>query len=61
MFDVKEDAKKFFYVYENVVMKEKTEEEKADKMVAFLKADAFDYYFAYFNEDNAPTEAMKSF
>ena len=30
-FVCKEDARKFFYVYENVVMKNKTEEEKADR------------------------------
>ncbi len=45
VFDGKEGAKKFFYVYENVMMKGKTEEEKADKLVAFLKADVFDYCF----------------
>ncbi len=54
VFDGKEDAKEFFYVYQNVVMKGKAEEEKADKLVAFLKADAFYYYFDYFTEDNAP-------
>ncbi len=42
VFDCKEDAKKFFYVDENVVMKGKNEEEKAYKLVSFLKADAFD-------------------
>ena len=36
-------------------MKGKTEEEKADKLVAFLKADTFDCYFDYFTEDNSPT------
>ncbi len=61
MFDGKEDAKKFLYVYENVVKKGKTEDEKADKLVDFLKADAFNYYFYYFTEDNAPTEEAKSF
>ncbi len=43
MFDGKENAKKFFYVYENVVMKGKTEKEKGDMLVAFLEADGFDY------------------
>ena len=32
-FDGKEDAKKNFCVYKNVVMKNKTEEEKADSLV----------------------------
>ncbi len=61
VFDCKEDAKKFVYVYQYVVMKGKTEIEKADRLVPFLKADAFDYYFDYFTEDNAPTEEAKSF
>ena len=34
-FNGKKDAKKFFYVSENVVMKSKTEEEKADSLVAY--------------------------
>ncbi len=61
VFDGKEDAKKFFYVYKNVVMKGKAEEKKDEKLVAFLKADTFDYYFDYFTEDNALTEEAKSF
>ncbi len=61
MFDGKKDAKKFFYVCGNVVMKSKNVEEKVDKLFAFLKADAFDYYFEYFTKDNAPTEEAKSF
>ncbi len=36
-------------------MKGKTEEEKADELVAFLKEDTFDCYFDYFTEDNGPT------
>ena len=34
-FSGKEDAKNFFYVYGNTVMKTKTEEEKADSLVAY--------------------------
>ena len=37
----KEDAKKFFYVHENVVMKNKSEEEKADILGAYLDREAF--------------------
>ncbi len=45
-FEGKEDAKKFFYVYENVLMKGKTDEEKAYMLVAHLNAEAFEYYQA---------------
>ena len=38
--DGKEDAKKFFYVYQNVRMKSKTDEEKAARLVAHLNAEA---------------------
>ena len=54
-FNGKEDAKKFFYAYENVVMKTKAEEEKADSLVAYLDGEAFEYYFDNFTEDNALT------
>ena len=40
-FSGKEDAKKFFYVYESVGMKTKIEEEKADILVAYLDGEAF--------------------
>ena len=35
-FNGKVDAKKFFCVHENVVIKNKTEEEEADSLVAYL-------------------------
>ena len=60
-FSRKEDAKKFFYVYENVVMKTKTEEEKAYSLVAYLDGEAFEYYIHNFTEDNAPNEEARSF
>ena len=57
----KEDAKKFFYVYKNVVMKNKTEKEEADILVAYLDGEAFEYYFDNFTEDNALNEEARSF
>ena len=48
-------------MYKNVVVKGNAEEEKANKLAAFLKADDFDYFFEYFTEDNAPTEEAMSF
>ena len=61
VFDGKEDTKKCFYAYKNVVTKINTVEKKAEKLVAFLKADAFDCCNEYFTEDNAPTEEAKLF
>ena len=55
------DAKKFFYVYENAVMKNKTEEGKADSLVAYFDGEAFEYYFDNFTVDNAPNEEARSF
>ncbi len=60
-FDGKEDAKKFFYVYENVLIMGKTDEEKEDRLVAHLNAEAFENYFDHFTDKKAPTEEAKSF
>ena len=57
----KEDAKKFFYVFENVGMKNKTEEQKADSLVAYLDGETFECYFNNFTEDNPPNEEARSF
>ena len=48
-FNVKEDAKKFFYVHENVVLKNKIEKEKADSLVACLDGEAFEFLFRQFH------------
>ncbi len=42
-------------------MKGKADEEKADFLVAHLNAETFEYYSEHFTEENAPTEAAKSF
>ena len=60
-FNGKENTKKFSYVYENVVMKTKTDEERADSLVAYLDGEAFVYYFDNFTKDNAPNEEAVSF
>ncbi len=60
-FDGKEDPKKFFCIHDNVQMKGKMDEEKADRLVAHLNAEAFEYYFDNFTDENAPTEETKSF
>ncbi len=60
-FDSKEGAKKFFYAYKNVLMKGKTEEEEADRLVANLNAETFEYYFDHFTDVNDRTEEATSF
>ena len=42
-------------------MKSKTDEEKAERLVAQLNGEAFEYYFDHFTDENAPTEEEKSF
>ena len=41
-------------MYENVVMKNKYEEERADSLVAYLDGEAFEYYFDNFTGDEYP-------
>jgi len=50
------DARKFFYVFENVITKEQTEIERADKICEYPSGDAFDFYFERFTMDNKPTQ-----
>ncbi len=50
------DARKFFYLYENVVTKSLPDSERAEKIVACLSDVAFDFYFDRFTIDNDPTE-----
>ena len=59
-FSVKEDTKKFFYVYENIAVRNKTEEEKAGKPVACSDGEAFAYRFNNFTEDNALNDQSRS-
>ncbi len=55
------DARKFFYLYEKVVMKSLPESERADQIVAYLSGAAFDFYLDRFTIDNAPTEEAKDY
>ncbi len=48
-------------MYENVLIKGKTDKEKAKSLAAYLNGEAFGYYFDYFMNENAPTEEAKSF
>lgn len=59
-FDGKGSARKFFYLYENVVIKVRSDEEKDERIVAYLTGDAFEYYFDNFTEENPSTEDARS-
>ena len=52
-FDSKKYSKKVLNVYENVITKGKADEGKGDRLVAHLNAEAFEYYFDHFTDDNA--------
>ncbi len=56
-----EDARNFFYLYENVVTKSLPDSERAEKSVAYLSGAAFDFYIGRFALDNAPTEEAKDY
>ena len=60
-FEGTEDARKFFYLSENVVKKSLPDIEKAEKIVAYLTGAAFDIYFYRFTSDNAPTEEANDY
>ncbi len=53
------DARKFFYLYENVVTKSLTGIEKAEKIVAYPTRADFGFYFHRFTLDKAPIEEAK--
>ena len=55
-FSGKEDPNNFLHMLESVVMRNKSDEEKADSLVAYLDGEAFEYYFSNFMEDNAPNQ-----
>ncbi len=56
-----EDARRFFYLYKNVVSKNVPDSERAEKIMAYLSGVAFDFYFDRFTLDNAPTDAAKDY
>ena len=56
-----EDARKFFYLYENMVTKGLPDKETAEKIVAYLAGTAFGFYFDRFTMDNVPTDEAKDY
>ena len=61
IFNGNEDARKFFYLYENVETNGLPYKEKAEKIVAYLAGTAFDFYFDRFTMDNGPTDEAKGY
>ena len=56
-----EDARKFFYLYENVVTKTLPDSERAEKIAAYLSEAALYFYFYRLALDKAPTEEAKDY
>ena len=58
-FESSKDARKFFYLYENVVNKSLPDRKRAEKIVVYLSDAVFDFYFDRFTLENAPTKEAK--
>lgn len=52
---------KFFFYFEQVVMRGKPEEEKAVSLLSFLEGDAFDLYYDSFAKDGEPLDSAKDY
>ena len=61
LFDSKIDAdvSKFFFVYENVVIRRKSDEDKAGKLICYLQGDAFEFYYDTYSRNGNLTEAVE--
>ena len=49
-----EDARKFFYLFDNILTKSLPDRERVEKIVTYLSDTAFGFYFDRFNLDNSP-------
>ncbi len=56
-----EDARKFFYLYENVLTKGHPESERTEQIVLYISGTSFYFYFDGFTIDNAPTQEAKDY
>lgn len=55
------NVKTFFFLLENVVLQEKSDEDKAAELLRYLEGDAFDFYYNTFSKDAAMIEAGKDY
>ena len=60
-FDGKEDARKLFFLLENVILKEESDSDKAFKLVMYLTGAVFDLYFDTFTFERRPTNEAKDY
>lgn len=59
VFDGKQEADvaKFFFVYGNVVVKGKSDEDKSGELLYYLQGEAFDYYYETYSQNGGLKEA----
>ena len=50
-YDGKGDIMKFLFVYENIIMRGESNEEKASQVLCHLVDFAFDFYYATYSQD----------
>ena len=55
------DVAKFFFVYENVVMRGKSDEDKAGELLCYLQGEAFDYYYETYSQNGGLNEAARDY
>ena len=63
MFDGKHaaDVAKFFFIYENVVMRGKYDEDKDGELLCYLQGEAFDYYYETYSQDGGLNETASDY
>ena len=57
-YDGEGDVMKFLFVYENIIMRRKWNEEKASQVLCHLIDSAFDVYYATYSQDGVLVEAV---
>ena len=55
------DVVKFFFVYENVVMRGKSDEDKTGELLCYLQGEAFDYYYETYRQDGGLNETARDY
>ena len=54
------DVSKFLFVYENIIMRGKPDEDKAGSILYHLEGSAFDYYYDIYSHNGSLTEAASN-
>ncbi len=58
-FKVDEDGLRVFYLHESVMIKSFPDSERAEKIVAWIRGSAVEFYFDRLTPNNAPREEAK--